>query len=111
MTRPTTRRRRTLLGVLVVGALVGLPACGDDAGPEAYSEETRAAMLGGCREQDSDPDLIEVCECAYDGMTEELGFDEFAALEARLADGDARLPATVVGIIRDCIRGVSRTRT
>lgn len=106
-----SHRRRRLAAVALAVAVIGLGGCGGDDGADAYSDDTRAAMLGGCREKDTDPDLAEVCECAYDGMVKTLPFDEFAALDRRLADGDSRLPAEVVQIIRACIRSVSSARS
>ncbi|QGG94560.1 hypothetical protein [Actinomarinicola tropica] len=104
-----TRRRRAVALVSLL-ALVGLSACGDDA-PDGYSAATRAAMLDGCAEDDQDADVVDVCACVYDQMEDDVPFDRFASLENRLGGGDARLPAEVVAIIRDCIRSVAATRT
>jgi hypothetical protein len=110
---PRRSRRRAVWFPAVAFALaaaVAVVGCGEDDTPEGFSDETRVAMLSGCAEKDADDDLVEVCACAYEQMEEDLGFDEFASLDGRLADGDDRLPTEVVEIIRGCIRTVSASR-
>lgn len=106
----TSLRRRTLVALLAACAVFGLASCGDDT-PDGYDASSRSAMLGGCAEDDTDPDVVDVCTCVYDRMEEDVAFERFAALENRLAGGDARLPDDVVDIIRGCIRSVAATRT
>jgi hypothetical protein len=85
-------------------------ACGGDDGPEDYTGAVRAGMLEGCAEDDTDADLIEVCECTYETLTDELSFAEFEGMEDRLAQGEERLPAALADAIRTCIRSVSGER-
>ena len=108
--RPRRLPRELARLAVAVVLVVAAAGCGDDAAPDDFSAETRSAMVTGCAEDDADPDLREVCECTYERMEDDLGFDEFADLDRRLAGGDDRLPAEVVSIIRDCIREVSATR-
>lgn len=103
-----SRLLRPHLGWLALLVVVAV-ACGDDV-PDEYSAETRTAMVTACAEDDTDPDLLEVCECTYDTAEDQVEFADFAQLEDRLAGGEARLSGEVVGIIRDCIRSVSATR-
>jgi len=92
-----------ILGVLVVG-------CSDDRGPDRFTAAVHDGVLEGCAEDDSDPDVVEVCECTYDTLADDLSFEEFARIENRLAQGDERLPDPLVEAIRDCIRDVSAER-
>lgn len=97
---------------LPVAALLLLLAvgCGDD-GPGEYDAETRASFLEGCIEDDTDTDLVEVCECTYDTMEAELPYERFEAVEARLRQGSPDMPEDVASIVVGCIREVSASRS
>ena len=108
-TVPPVSHFRSLL-ILLVSALFLVAACGED-GPSDYSESTREAFMTGCVEDDSDDDLVEVCECTYDTAVEELPFEEFKSVEQRLQGGGSDIPDAVSEIIVDCIRQVSASRS
>ncbi len=105
---PVSAVARVIAVVVVLGGLVA--ACGDDSGPDAFTAAVHDGVLEGCAEDDSDDDVVEVCECTYDTLTDDLSFEEFARIENRLAQGEERLPDQLVDAIRDCIRGVSAER-
>jgi hypothetical protein len=100
--------RRILVVLAVCAALV--TGCGDDEGPEDYTAAVQDGMLEGCAEDDTDPDVVEVCECTYDTLSDELTFAEFERMERRLAQGEERLPDRLADAIRSCIRSVSGDR-
>lgn len=91
--------------VLAFGAV----ACGDDA-PSEYSESIRAAFMRGCVEDDTNEDLIEVCECTYDTAVKEMPFDQFRTAERRLQEGSPEVSSEFSDIILGCIRRVSGQR-
>jgi hypothetical protein len=95
--------------LLAALALLG-GACGDDS-PGEYTDATREAFMSGCVEDDSDPDLVEVCECTYDTAVERLPFERFEAVEQRLQRGQTEVPDDISDIIIDCIRRVSASRS
>jgi hypothetical protein len=99
--------RLTLLLALILA--LGL-AC-SDGGPEEYSEATRQAFMEGCVEDDSDADLVEVCECTYDTAAAELPYERFHSMERRLQQGATDIPDEISEIILDCIRSVSASRS
>lgn len=98
------------LVVAFAALLVLVASCSDDDGPEDYSAEVRDGVLEGCAEDDTDPDVVEVCECTYDALTDDLDFDEFERMERRLAQGEERLPDELADAVRTCIRDVSGDR-
>lgn len=93
--------------LLLVALLAG---CGDD-GPSDYSDATRDAFMAGCLEDNTDPDLADVCECTYDTAVDELPFEQFQAAERRLQQGSTDIPDEISEIIIECIRQVSATRS
>jgi hypothetical protein len=100
--------RRLVVALVALLALVA--SCSDDDGPEDYTAAVHDGVLEGCAEDDTDPDVIDVCECTYDTLTDELGFDEFERMENRLAQGEERLPEDLADAVRSCIRSVSGDR-
>ena len=98
------------LGLLCVAVLLFGAACGDDS-PGDYTDATREAFMTGCVEDDSDPDLVEVCECTYDTLEADVPFEEFESIEQRLGRGQTDVPDLVAEIILDCIREVSASRS
>ena len=95
--------------IILFGFVALLVACGDE-GPDDYDDATREAFMEGCVEDDTDLDLVEVCECTYETAVEELPFERFRAVERRLQEGQSDIPDDVSFIILDCIREVSATR-
>ena len=87
-----------------------LAACGDD-GRDDYDDATREAFMEACIEDDTDPDLIDVCECTYETVVEELPFERYRTIERRLAEGQSDLPDDYSQIVVDCIREVSARRS
>ena len=90
------RRIVSLLVVLVLAA-----GCGDDGG-EGYSDETEAQFMASCvaSVQEGEESL---CECIYDGMANDVPFDEFKKLDRRLSDDpDAELPEDVNALVMEC---------
>jgi hypothetical protein len=108
-TVPPVSHFRSVL-ILLAAASLFVAACGDD-GPDDYSDSTREAFMTGCVEDDTDEDLVEVCECTYDTAVEELPFEEFKTVEQRLQSGGSDIPDAVSDIILDCIRQVSASRS
>jgi hypothetical protein len=100
--------RRIAVLIAVCAALVA--GCGDDEGPEDFTAEVHDGVLEGCAEDDTDPDVVEVCECTYDTLSDDLTFAEFERMENRLAQGEERLPDSLADAVRDCIRSVSGDR-
>jgi len=107
--RPGRTSRAAVLAV-ATALLIGAAGCSDDDGPEDYTAAVHDGVLEGCAEDDTDPDVIDVCECTYDTLTDELGFDEFERMENRLAQGEERLPDELADAVRSCIRSVSGDR-
>ena len=106
-------RRRPLMFVaagVVTVVLLLTSGCADDSGPEAFTAAVHDGMLEGCAEDDTNPDVVEVCECTYDTLADDLSFAEFERMEDRLAQGEERLPASLTDAIRECIRRVSSER-
>jgi hypothetical protein len=102
-------RSRLAVVVLVVVCLVAA-GCGDDS-PGDYDDATREAFMSGCVEDDTNADLVEVCECTYDTAVEELPFEQFKAAEQRLQEGSPEVADEISEIILDCIRQVSARRS
>jgi hypothetical protein len=98
------------LVVALAALFVVMTSCSDDDGPEDYTAAVHDGVLEGCAEDDTDPDVVDVCECTYDTLTDELGFDEFERMENRLAQGEERLPDELADAVRSCIRSVSGDR-
>jgi hypothetical protein len=107
-----THRRPVTFVPLVFATVVLLLAsgCADDSGPEDFTAAVHDGMMEGCAEDDTDPDVVEVCECTYDTLAEDLSFAEFERIEDRLAQGEERLPGSLTDAIRECIRSVSGDR-
>lgn len=72
-----------LVAVAVVA--VGLAACSDEI-PTDYTAAHREAFLAACSRPVDDPRLLsDVCGCVYDHIEDEVPFDEFQRIDARLA--------------------------
>lgn len=64
---------------------VALAGCSDEI-PTDYTAEHREAFLAACSRPLDDPRLLsDVCGCVYDRIEDEVPFDEFQRLDARLA--------------------------
>lgn len=91
MSRPSTppiRRPRRLLLALAVAAVGLLAACGQEgSAPDSYGATTQDNFLEGCidgltaddREGEalSGDEAEQVCQCTYDGIVEEIPFEDF----------------------------------
>ncbi|MCY3967152.1 MAG: hypothetical protein OXE93_06440 [bacterium] len=109
----------TLLGVLVLL----LAACANSGAPTSYSDQL-AEYQGepnvslaernyreGCEQSGADDieqrvkdNIVEVCKCSYDGIRENLTFEEFKDLDDDLRSNiNADLGNEVAQIIRGCI--------
>lgn len=104
-------RLRPVRVALVVLVVVAATGCGSDDTPDGYSDAVRDGLVQGCAEDDTDPDLVEVCECTYEELADDVSFDDFARIEDRLAQGEERLPQELIEVIRGCIRSVSAERS
>lgn len=100
-------RRLALLPLAATSILI---ACGDES-PGEYDESTREAFMSGCVEDDTNDDLVEVCECTYETAVEELPFERFEAAEKRLQEGSPEVADDISEIILECIRQVSASRS
>ena len=88
-----------LLAVVVI--LVAMSGGGDESGggsggasaetaagsattvPSGYTDDVEAAFVGNCSETGgNDP----VCQCAWEAIVEQIPFEDFAAMEARLIE-------------------------
>ncbi len=106
MTRAARLPRLSVVALLCLLVV----ACGDE-GPGEYDEDVRASFLGACIEDDTDDDLVAVCECTYDTLVAELPYERFEAVESRRQQGGADMPEDVTEIIVRCIREVSADRS
>lgn len=102
-------RLRTLALLLLAASTIVI-GCGDDS-PGEYDASTREAFMSGCVEDDTNDDLVDVCECTYETAVEELSFERFEAAEQRLQEGSPEIADDISEIIVECIRQVSASRS
>ncbi len=78
--------------------------CADSVEATDYSDENRVAFVAACTDAEGDPRTIrDVCECAYEEISETMTFDEFVELDATLQlDALAPVPDSVAAILADC---------
>ena len=91
-------RRRVLLGALA--ALATTASCGstpEDGGAGA----TEAMVLASCA-PNGDPVETEVCECAYDELSDRFDADELERLDRELLDDPETVPAEVQEVALAC---------
>lgn len=79
-------KRLAVLIVVVVGAFaltlgVVLATRGDDS--SGYDDDTAAAFLADCTDEGGD-DVAPACECWYDAIVDEIAYDRFEQVSAKL---------------------------
>lgn len=109
--------RRIVSVFLVLGLALLLTGCGSSGAPVDYEDSVRDFYIEGCRVALDDPQFSNVdavCQCSYDGISSQIPFDEFAALNDRLRsdfellknpDADSLAPKALK-IVSDCILSV-----
>ncbi len=65
------------------GASTETAAGSGDAVPSGYTDEVEAAFVGNCSETGGDDPA---CQCAWEAIVEQIPFEDFAAMEARLIE-------------------------
>lgn len=75
-----------VIALAAVGLVaMALAACSDEI-PTDYTADHREAFLAACSRPLDDPRLLsDVCGCVYDRIEDEVPFDEFQRIDARLA--------------------------
>jgi len=76
--------------VLLIGLSLVAVSCGSSGAPSSYEESVEDFYLRGCNLALADDPQFEnvaaVCQCAYDGISAEIAFEDFEALNNRLRD-------------------------
>jgi hypothetical protein len=76
-----------------------LTACSAHRSEAAYTADLRKSFVEDCTTTEVPSRL---CGCFFDGLADNLPFDEFALLDAKLADPSADIPAEVADIVAAC---------
>lgn len=105
---------RKTLWFLLVGLSFVAVSCGDNT-PTEYNEQVQDSYMSGCRVALNDPqfdNVDAVCRCAYERISAQMPFEDFAALNNRLKN-DVKLlenpdeqATQALKIVSDCILSV-----
>ena len=115
--RPPSSLR--LLGAVLL--LVALAACtGARQVPDRYGGTTSKNFKEGCvasltttegeGERFSREDATDVCDCSYEGITDDdsgISFEEFKTIYSEQEDEPSELPREILDIVADCRSEVS----
>jgi hypothetical protein len=81
------------------GSLLVLAACGGHQSKAGYTADLRKSFVEDCTTTEVPSRL---CGCFFDGLADDLPFDQFVLLDAKLADPSAEIPAEVADIVAAC---------
>jgi hypothetical protein len=94
--------RAAVLGVVgLAGGLsiaAGLAGCGNDGEPTGYTDELRREFVSAC----SAGADAELCGCYYDRLAQEVPFERFQQIDARLRADPTAIPDDIAEIALDC---------
>lgn len=112
-----SRSPRSILLGLALASLLALTACGQQTQPTDYGEQYEKNFMFGCHEQadvpEEDPDQTtpgpqsgtDFCQCVYDGLEEQVPFEQAKAFEEQQAEddaGDIEVPKPIQSVIDSC---------
>jgi hypothetical protein len=109
--RPGRPSPRSLLAVVAMVALLGACTQGRTV-PDKYGDTTRQNFIDGCVETTTgdgegrtftDEEADAVCECAYEGIVEEIPFSEFEEVNSAQEDDPTELPQEWLDIMEGCV--------
>ena len=116
--RPSRSGRPSLRSLLAVAAMVALlGACTQGRTvPDKYGDTTRENFMDGCVETttgDGDGRTFTeeegdaICECAYEGIVEDIPFSEFKEINEQQEEDPTELPQEFQDIMADCVSSES----
>jgi len=112
--RPSRSGRPSLRSLLAVAAMVALlGACTQGRTvPDKYGDTTRENFMDGCVETTTgdgegqtftEDEADAICECAYEGIVEEIPFSEFEEVNSAQEEEPSELPQEWLDIMATCV--------